>query len=251
MDTPALVVLIASLLAALVAALGVLPLRLRGAVHRSWVQSAQAIAGGLMLGAGYVLAVEGLRSFERPLLLVLGMFGGGLYTFFVQTYAGIDESTAPSRRAVLRQSLLHGSMEGVAIGAASVVDLNLGLVLAGALALHNIAEALILSSHLRRLGVPGATTMSLAVLGKLGQPALAVITFLIGRDVAGFESAVLGFGAGSLVFLVIAELLPTAYHPPTPSEPDDDPPAQDIEVRIALLISLATAAVIVFEEMLR
>ena len=121
---PVLTVLIFSALAAAFSAAGVLPFSFRADLPLRWIGWAYALASGLMLGAGYLLMVEGLVGRGWPVIL-----GGGLgvaYTWWTHRYSGTGElETRPASEVsfeygykVILLYAMHSASEGVAIGVA-------------------------------------------------------------------------------------------------------------------------------------
>jgi zinc transporter ZupT len=76
---------------------------------------------------------------------------------------------------------------------------------------HNIPEAMVLTSILASRGVRVHHAAALAVAVNANQVLVAVVTFaVVGALPALFPWAV-GFAVGGLIYLVLAELLPEAY----------------------------------------
>lgn len=238
---PVLVVLFAGLAAALVSGLGALPFSTARSRPRL-AGGAEALASGLMMGAGYLLMSEALD--RRELLAVLGAGLGVLYTYSVQSYAGTleldhepDGDPAYGYK-VLLQGTLHSASEGLAIGVAMVLDLRLGLLVAASLALHNVAEGVALSEVLRRQGTSMGEAAGLAIVTKTTQPLFALATFALAPVLDQLLAGALGFAAGCLLFLVLTELLPSSYR-------------RASTVAIASLVTLSAAAVVLLEDMFR
>ncbi|MFQ5889021.1 MAG: ZIP family metal transporter [Gemmatimonadota bacterium] len=213
---PILAVLLYSSLAAAVAAVGVLPLVGRESVPSRWVGWASALAAGMMLGAAYMLmAVKGARPIPEAAGAALGIL------FIAWTHAVTRTSDLDLRRLseqepaygyqVVLIDTLHSASEGVAIGLAAVVDLSFGLVMAFAMAVHNIPEATILGAVLRAGGVRLGEAAGLAVATNLSQILLAVATFAVVSAAPGVLPWGMGFAAGALLNLVMVELLPESY----------------------------------------
>lgn len=254
--------------AAVLTGLGALPFSSHHQKRPRLVGLADALAAGVMLGAGYLLMRGALQSWN------FGAIGGAalgvLYTTWVQRRAlsaqasqnlegetgsdqaaiasgaselpGASDASEPKvdRHVVLRQAL-HSSSEGVAIGVAAAFDLRLGAFVLAALALHNIAEGVALSSVLHRRGHSRLRAAWLCVAAKSAQPVLAVTVFaLFSSPSSSVELAALGlgFGAGALVFLVLTELLPESYR------------LTDHRA-IATLVTVATGAVLFLEDFFR
>jgi ZIP family zinc transporter len=224
-DQPVLAVLGLSLLAAVVGALGALPFGLPRPPSSAVVGGAYALASGAMLGAGYLLLGRGLD--RATVSVVVGALLGVAYTHGIHRYSGLSDLEAgpgapreaePTYGAraeigyqVLLQYALHSAAEGLAIGIAMVLDRRLGVFLALTLAVHNVAESMTLTEILRQRGMSIGEAAGLCVVAKITQPLLALAAFALAPVMTGLLPAALGFASGSLVFLVLTELLPASY----------------------------------------
>ena len=216
-EEPVLAVLLYSSLAAALAALGALPFVGGRRPSGAWVGGAYALASGLMLGAGHLLVIRGLEL--AGLSVILGAALGVLYSFWIKASTGIQElDRRPDGQAspeygykIILENMLHSASEGVAIGVAMVLELKLGIFMALALAVHNIGEAMALTDLLRRRRMTTGEAAGLCIATNLPQPLLALATFALSPLLTGLLPPALGFAAGSLVFLVLTELLPASY----------------------------------------
>ena len=145
---PILYVLLYSTFAALVAAFGAVPYPGKGKPRL--VASATALASGFMLGAAYLLMVAALD--RHTIGALVGAVLGVSYTWSSQWYAGTraveDPEATPGSDVIYKlliQRTMHSASEGVAIGVAMALELRMGIFVALALALHNIAEAVSLA----------------------------------------------------------------------------------------------------------
>lgn len=243
---PVVSVLFYSSLAALVTALGALPFA-QGHGHRpKLVGLSGAVASGLMLGAAHLLMVTGLA--RGALLALLGAAAGVGYTALSQWYAGTEELEArsvteddPSHPELgyklLLQRTLHSASEGIAIGIAMVVELRLGIFVALALAIHNVAEGVGLSEVLRERGMSVRQTAALCVISKSTQPLFALATWALEPLIAPLLPGALGLAGGSLAFLVLTEVLPESY-------------AKAGRTAIATMATLAAGVVVLVEDFL-
>ncbi len=214
---PTLVVLLYSSLAAGVAAAGVLPLAGGRTLPTHWIGWSNALAGGLMLGVAYALLV----SAHDP--VPLGGALGGLLGILVvnRTHAAsgtanldlnrLHETSPDYGYKVLLVNGIHSAAEGVAIGAAMAVNLSFGVFTALAIAVHNVPEGTVLAAILTSRRVRLRDAAGLAVATNAGQVLLAIVTFALIVAAPGLMPWALGFAVGSLVYLVLAELLPECY----------------------------------------
>ena len=131
---------------------------------------------------------------------------------------------------------LHSAAEGMAIGVAMVLELRLGIFLALALAVHNVAESMALTEILRRRGIGVGAAAGLCVVAKITQPVLALAAFALAPVMTELLPGALGFAAGCLVFLVLTELLPASYR-------------RASTLPVGLLVSVAAGALLLLEHL--
>ena len=234
---PILTVLLYSTLAAAAASLGVLPLIGRAEVPAAWIGWSNAIAGGLMLGSAYALSEAGVDL--GPFTAAIGALVGIAFTYATHLASGTEDldlnrlsETDPTYGAkVLLTSFLHSAFEGVAIGVAMVVNLPFGIFMALAIAVHNIPEATVLCTVLRSRGATLSTAAGLSVAMNSGQVLLAITVYAVVSAAPAAIAPVVGFAVGTLVYLVLVELLPESYRQAGPTT-------------IAVLTSLAMGVLI-------
>lgn len=215
---PLTAVLVLSGLAALTAVLGTVPFVVGRGPTLAAIGWANALAGGLMIGVAYVLLNEGLDD-----ALVMGGLGALLGIAFVRSSHALVgtgeldvdrlESSGPGGgyKAILVDSL-HAADEGVAIGVALAVSEPLGVAMAATLAVHNIPEAMVLSTVLTHRGLSLARTAGVVVAVNVNQILLAVVSFGLLRELPDLLPLVAGFAVGTLMYRSLVELLPESYH---------------------------------------
>ncbi len=205
--------------AAVTAAIGAVPFMRPGGVRRGAIGLAYALASGFMLAGSFLLLEAGLRRAAVP--LVAGAVGGAAISWWIHHYTGVDRAPLPGARPaddseaggyrVLLQSALHSATEGLAIGAAFLVSIQLGVFTALTLAIHNIAEGMVLSDELRRRGMSVGDAAGLCVITNVTQPLLAVAACAVVASAPQVLTPLLGVAGGSLLYLVMSELLPGSY----------------------------------------
>jgi len=214
---PVLLLLALCAAAAGAAALGVLPLVGRSDTPLAGLGGANAVAAGMMLGAAYLLTAAQVDAgaVSAALGAVIGI------AFILGThYAAGTETTTLNRLSdqdpaygyqLLLISGLHSASEGVAIGVAMIIDVELGIFMAVAIALHNVPEGTVLSAILRSRGIRLIEAAGLAIAANAGQVLLAVTVFSVVSVAPAFLPWALGFAVGTLVQLSLMELLPESY----------------------------------------
>ena len=126
---------------------------------------------------------------------------------------------------------LHSASEGIAIGVAMTAKLELGIFMALALGVHNIAEAMVLTDVLHRAGTSLRQSAALSVITNIPMILFAVVTFSVIPAVPGALPWFLGMTAGALLYLVMTELLPSSYE-------------RASRTGIAILVSVAAGGVV-------
>ena len=105
---------------------------------------------------------------------------------------------------------IHSATEGIAQGVAFGGGERLGLWVAIALSVHNIAEGLAVSLVLIPRGVRVWVAALWAIFTSLPQPVLAPPAFLAVEVIRPLLPVGLGFAAGAMLWMVFCELLPDA-----------------------------------------
>jgi ZIP family zinc transporter len=204
-------------IAAAVAAAGPLPWVFRREPSAALLGVANALAAGMMLGLAYVLAAAGLGTdalagTAGALLGILFVWGSHAFSGTSDLRLNLTGETSPEYGyKVLVVNGMHSASEGVAIGVAMFIDLRLGIFLALAFAVHNIAEATTLCAVLIPRGVSRARAAVLGVLTNTTQVLLAVVCYTVLMSEPGVLTVMLGFAVGAMIYLTVVELLPEAY----------------------------------------
>jgi ZIP family zinc transporter len=216
--SPLATLVLVSGVAALTAALGTLPQALGRTPTRPMIGWANALAAGLMLGVAYTLLTEGLDAG-----LPAGGAGALLGLAFVRAAhaaAGTGELDADVAARAARENgaklilvdALHAADEGVAIGIAMTVSVPLGVAMALTLGLHNVPEAMVLSTLLSRRGTSVGAIALVAVGVNLSQILLAVVSFSAVAAWPFLLPWLAGFAVGAMIYRTLVELLPESYH---------------------------------------
>ncbi|GAB5602982.1 ZIP family metal transporter [Thermus sp. FJN-A] len=232
-----------ALLTAIATGLGALPFLLTRDIRKQHLGLANAAAAGLMLAASFGLVYEGVAyHLGRTLLgVVLGLFFIQLTHRYLRgrevSFGSLNGLDARKALMIVGIMTVHSMAEGVGVGVAFGGGEALGVFITLAIAVHNIPEGLAISLVLvpRGVSVLGAALWS--VFSSLPQPLLAVPAFLF---VEAFRPALpvgLGFAAGAMVWMAVAEILPEALR-----EAEAD--------KVATVLTLAVALMVAFQILL-
>jgi zinc transporter ZupT len=241
--TPALTVFLYGLATAVATGLGALPFLFLRQVSARAVASANAIAGGLMLGASFGIVAEGTTYGAWQTLV--GALLGVVFILATQHWLGDHDAAldVAASRDARRMALIvivmtvHSFAEGVAVGVSFGGGASLALAITLAIAVHNVPEGLAISAVLRPRGKTVLACAGWSIFSSLPQPLMAVPAFLF---VDAFRTALpygLGFAAGAMVFMVLEELLPEAY----------DRARRPL---VAIQVSLTLVAMVLFQQYL-
>jgi zinc transporter, ZIP family len=217
-EAGALAVTGAALATALATGLGAVPLVLARRVAGSWLLGANACAALLMLLASGLLfyqgAVEGAQKMSAG--AVVGMVSVALAARWLRrrrSWSFESLSGVPARTALIIVAVMtmHSIAEGVGVGVSFGGGDAVGFATSAAIAVHNIPEGLAISLVLVPRGVSVRHAALWSVFSSLPQPLLALPAFLF---VEAFSPALpvgLGFAAGAMVWMVMAEIAPEAF----------------------------------------
>jgi ZIP family zinc transporter len=210
-------VFVAALATALATGLGALPLLFVRSASRLALGSANAVASGVMLAACATLSLEGVhRSVGRT---TIGIAAGIAFVLVTARYLDKERGRTmgslrgdDARRGLLIVGVMtvHSAAEGIGVGAAFGGGATFGLVIAIAIAIHNIPEGLAISLVLVPRGTSVHAAAGWSIFSSLPQPLLAVPAFLFVDAFSSILPVGLGFAAGAMVWMVVAELLPEA-----------------------------------------
>lgn len=241
MEPTTLTVFLYALLTAVATGLGALPFLLRRGFSRRTLGVANAVAAGLMLAASFGLIYEGV-GYSLPRVL-LGVLVGLAFIVLTHRLLGRYEDfrlgnlgVLDSRKALLLVGIMtvHSFAEGVGVGVAFGGGEAFGVFITLAIAVHNIPEGLAISLVLVPKGVSVLRAAWWSVFSSLPQPLMAVPAFLF---VEAFRPALpfgLGFAAGAMIWLAVAEIL---------SEALEDAPASSV----ATALTVSVAAMVAFQ----
>jgi zinc transporter ZupT len=216
-------VFLAAVVTALATGLGALPFLAVRRPSRSWLGISNGVAAGFMLAASAVLVWEGVDRGAAGTVVgaALGVAGIMLARRWIGDHEHLEVGAlrgADAAKAVMIVGVMtvHSFAEGVAVGVSFGGGDALGLFIAAAIAVHNIPEGLAISLVLVPRGASVAAAAGWSVASSLPQPLMAVPAFAF---VEVFDPVLpygLGFAAGAMGWMVVAELLPEARRHTSP-----------------------------------
>ena len=175
------------------------------------MESAQAAGQSvpLHIGGGFVLGGAFLMLLDRLLPhLHLGS----------DAPEGLPARLKRTTMVVLAVTL-HNIPEGMAVGlafSAAAQDVSSGalaaaVALALGMGLQNFPEGAAISLPLKSQGVSVGKSFALGALSGVVEPAFGLLAVLVASRITGVMPFILSFAAGSMVYVVVEELIPEAH----------------------------------------
>jgi zinc and cadmium transporter len=174
---------------------------------------------GTLLGAAFFdILPESMESLDAHAALEAAIVG--LVVAFVMEkvihwhhhHAGTaKEHHKPLGTLTLVGDGLHNFFDGVAIAAAFMVDVPLGITTTLAIALHEIPQEIGDFGLLLYSGFSRWKALSFNLLSALAAVAGGVLFYLFSWVVEGLEGYALGFTAGMFIYVAAADLLPELH----------------------------------------
>ena len=180
---------------------------------------ANALACGVMLAASFDLVHEGEP--HGAILVVVGVCFGAVFIALTQRALRDQEDVKFGllRGADARKTLLMvGIMTAHSLGEGSGVGVSFGgergwtqgTLVTLAIGAHNVPEGMAVATVLAARGVSPWKCAGWAVATSLPQPLLAVPAFVFVETFAALLPLGMGFAAGCMIWITVAELLPDA-----------------------------------------
>jgi ZIP family zinc transporter len=210
-------IFITASLAALATGLGAVPFLFVPDISKKWFSTFYAISAGLLLGASFGLVSES-QVFYQPhvfLGMVIGIFSMGVLHNALENrtdlkLGAIQGSSGIKALIILGALTIHAFADGISIGVSYAGSETLGDLITTAIAFHNIPVGLAICAVLIPQGVKPYKAAGLSILASLPQPLISVPAFFFVTALAPLLPIGIGFAAGSLVWVVFAELITEA-----------------------------------------
>jgi zinc transporter ZupT len=242
----ALTVFLIALGTAVATGLGVVPVVLMRGRGAGSLSLSSALAAGFMLGASAGLFYEGVqRSVAETFLgAAVGVLFIALTRKLLHDHPAGHIGTLRGARGVTALMVVavmtvHSFTEGAAVGVSFAGDHAFGLLIAIAIAVHNIPEGIAVSLTLIPYGESVRSAFLWSVFSSLPQPLMAVPAYLAATTFAPLLAGGLGFAGGAMVWMVVAYLIPEAFKGPSR-------PAAVLSLVVSTLLMIALEVVIGF-----
>jgi len=244
LDSQTASLLIKATSAGLTSGIGGLPLLFYNDLSPAVKAASLVVAAGMMSGCSFGLLLEAFQITDHFISLSLwGLFGAGIIhviSSYIESIEGLQienlRGHAANRAAILIVSMaIHSIAEGMSVGVAAKAEYQkqLDWLVVWSLAAHNIPEGLAISLVLRHQGMDVITSCLYAVIANIPQPIAAIFVYNFVTISPEWLSIGFAISAGTMLLIVIMELLPEAVEAAQPTE----------RLRLSMLFLLSIAVV--------
>ena len=212
------VFLLTTIMAAM-SGLGAIPFFFVGRLSPRIASLGNAVACGVMLAASFDMIHEG--GPYGGFYVVCGVCAGAVFISIMQGWLHGAEDVkfemlrgADARKTVLMVGIMAahalGEGSGVGVSFSGAKGWAQGQLITLAIGVHNIPEGLAVATVLAARGVSPWKCAAWSILTSMPQPLVAVPAFVFVETFQALLPFAMGFAAGCMVWITLAELLPDA-----------------------------------------
>ena len=188
-----------------------------------------AVRYGLPFGAGALLAAafmgvlpEGIEGTDMHQALLFAL-GGFLVFFLLERFIGWfhshedhhhDQRSQTQQWLVIIGDTLHNAIDGVALGAAFLIDPALGIGTALAVAAHEIPQEIGDFSILLGKGMKPRKVILVNLLSALATVVAALATYALGDTLEFNPAPLLAVAAGFFIYIAASDIIPDIHEKP-------------------------------------
>ena len=186
-----------------------------------------SFAAGVLLGAAFVdLLPEALEHAEElgSEINIFGWVLAGILSFFLaeRFIHWFHHHSNHSEKAHLEEKksvvpliifgdTFHNFIDGVAIAATFMIDIQLGIITTLAVAAHEIPQEIGDFGLLLHRGMSRMRVLQVNVLSALAALVGAILTYFLGASIEGFLPAMLSLAAGFFIYIALSDLIPEIH----------------------------------------
>jgi zinc and cadmium transporter len=183
------------------------------------VEYATPFAAGVLLAAAFTnLIPEALESDNTTRSVMTAVLVGVLLFFMLERFLRFfhhhhehdGHNRAPSSLIIIGDTL-HNALDGIAIGAAFLIDVPTGIIAATAVALHEIPQEIGDFGLLLRNGMAKSKVVIVNIVSALATTVTAVLTFAIGDKDSFSVAFLLAITAGFFIYIATSDIIPEIH----------------------------------------
>lgn len=209
------------LLVSLISLVGILALSINVERLRAGLFVLVSLAVGALLGDAFIhLIPEAFENAASPTLLSLSIIGGILFFFVIEKalhwhhHQGIEDSEPaihPVGRIVLFSDGVHNLIDGLIIGLAYTVSIEVGIATTIAVILHEIPQEIGDFGVLLHAGYTKARALWLNFLSALLSILGAAAAFVLGEVATNVTDMLVPITAGGFIYIALSDLIPELH----------------------------------------
>jgi zinc and cadmium transporter len=196
---------------------GVVLLVLKNRVEKYVLEMTSFAAGVMVVVATMDLLPEAYSSGDIKIVSAF-VLAGTLFLFFLERFSlWFHHHHSPHNGGINVTSVwlgdtFHNAIDGLAIGAAFLVEPKLGIATAIAVAAHELPQEIADFSLYISSGVSSTRTFILNLFSSLATLIAGVSIYFLGNNLQGVETYLLALTAGMFMYISLADLIPELHH---------------------------------------
>lgn len=202
---------------------GALLLRAKKQRQRALLLTLPFGAGALLAAAFFDLLPESFELGEPRMMLLWAL--SGFIVFFVlercatwfhhhHEHDHSDTRNKGQRRLIIAGDVMHNAIDGIAIGAAFLVDVPTGIIVTLAVSAHEIPKELGTFAMLLSRGWKDSTVLIANILTAIATIAAALFVYLLGADMNLPIGPLLAVTAGCFIYIASSDIIPDIHEQP-------------------------------------
>ena len=185
-----------------------------------------SFAVGTLLGAAFLEIIPHAYELSRDLHQISLIVLVGILVFFIlekllvwrHCHGSHCENHSPVVNHVVKKGSIliigdcfHNFIDGILIASAFIVDINLGLITALAIIVHEIPQEISNFSILINSGYSLSRTLLMNVITGFAMIIGAILAYFVLNDLEFLIPIILAFAASSMIYVAISDLIPSLH----------------------------------------
>ncbi|MFS8120444.1 MAG: ZIP family metal transporter [Microcoleus sp.] len=199
---------------------GVLLLGARSLRNKLMILALPFGAGALLAAAFFDLLPESIEG-QNPAVILRFALLGFIAFFLIERIAGLfhshhehGQNDATKKFRIIVGDTVHNAIDGVAIGAAFLVDVPTGIVTSVAVAAHEIPQEIGDFGLLLARGMKPGRVLLVNALSAIATVVTALSTYLLGSTAALPIAPLLAITAGFFIYIAASDIIPEIHEQP-------------------------------------
>lgn len=210
-------VVVFSLLGGVVSLAGGVAMLANRTLLNKHVGSLTAFAAGVLMAISILDLLPEAFELGQPQVVSMSILLGALGLFVMEKMSvwfhhhHEPHGTPPEIIGVFLGDTLHNFIDGLAIGAAFLINIPTGVATAVAVGMHELPQEIADFSLYIKAGVKARRTIIMNLISSLATLVGAVGVYYLGEILAGVEVYILALAAGMFLYIALADLIPELH----------------------------------------